>query len=224
MHEKVQLERILDGLRGHNWLRVMGISGITDGEKRLYEPKRDHLIKEVRALLEKFRLWKEEEKRRKAEKEEMMEESEADDEDDGEDEEADEDSDDQEDGLDDEEAASDVDSNAISDGDPPGYSEADAAASQLRMEALQASRSQGHPSSKLLTKRQEPFRSFYAKPYLRQAAVSKHRRSGRTVLAFGHPVPQLWDAEFGLDSDVMTPEAILESGRRMRRLRREDEE
>ena len=70
MHEKVQLERLLEGLRGHDWLRVMGISGITETEKKLYEPKRDHLIREVKILLEKFRLWKEEEKRRKVEKEE----------------------------------------------------------------------------------------------------------------------------------------------------------
>ena len=72
MHEKVQLDRLLDGLRGHDWLRVMGISGITDSEKKAYEPKRDYIIAEVRALLEKFRLWKEEEKRRKAEREGAM--------------------------------------------------------------------------------------------------------------------------------------------------------
>lgn len=92
MHEKVQLERLLEGLRGHDWLRTMGISGITDGEKKAYEPKRDHLIREVKVLLEKFRLWKEEEKRRKVEKEEESEESEeeseSNDDDDGEDEES----------------------------------------------------------------------------------------------------------------------------------------
>lgn len=67
-HEKMQLERLLDELQGHDWLRVMGISGITDTEKKLYEPKRDFFIKEVSTLLEKFRIWKEEEKRRKLEK------------------------------------------------------------------------------------------------------------------------------------------------------------
>ncbi|KAL9117161.1 MAG: hypothetical protein Q9187_006306, partial [Circinaria calcarea] len=65
-HEKVQLERLLDGLKSHDWLRVMGISGITDSERKAFEPKRDFFIREVSSLIAKFRRWKEEEKRRKA--------------------------------------------------------------------------------------------------------------------------------------------------------------
>lgn len=71
-HEKIQLDRLLDELQGHDWLRVMGISGITDTEKKLYEPKRDYFVKEVSALIEKFHTWKEEEKRRKHEREQML--------------------------------------------------------------------------------------------------------------------------------------------------------
>lgn len=71
-HEKLQLERLLDELQGHDWLKVMGISGITDTEKKLYEPKRAYFIREVSALVDKFRVWKEEEKRRKAEKEQHL--------------------------------------------------------------------------------------------------------------------------------------------------------
>jgi hypothetical protein len=71
-HEKIQLDRLLDELQGHDWLRVMGISGITDTEKKLYEPKRDYFVKEVSALIEKFHMWKEEEKRRKQEREQML--------------------------------------------------------------------------------------------------------------------------------------------------------
>ncbi|KAF1996718.1 hypothetical protein P154DRAFT_498197 [Amniculicola lignicola CBS 123094] len=85
MHEKVQLERLLDGLQGPDWLKVMGISGVTDGERKDWEPKRDYFVKEVEALVDKFRIWKEEEKRQRAEKEAALharEETEEDDEDD----------------------------------------------------------------------------------------------------------------------------------------------
>ena len=216
MHEKVQLERLLGGLRGHDWLRVMGISGITDGEKKTYEPKRDYLIIEVRALLEKFRLWKEEEKRRKAEKEEMKEDSDED-EDENELEESNEDGEGQ---------GSDADSDGISDGDPPDYSDINAlAARQLRLEAQQATNHRtGKSSEKTPNSRsspKQPFKSFYAKPYLRAAAIGKHRRSGRTRMAFGQPIPEVDERPFDLPPDVKTTEALLESGRRMRRSKRE---
>ena len=71
-HEKLQLDRILDELRGPDWLRTMGISGISDAEKRHYEPKRAFFIKELSALVEKFKVWKQEEKRRKLEREKFL--------------------------------------------------------------------------------------------------------------------------------------------------------
>ncbi|KAI9869879.1 MAG: hypothetical protein M1823_008919, partial [Watsoniomyces obsoletus] len=39
-HEKYQLERLLDDLRGPDWLKTLGISGIIETEKKRYEPKR----------------------------------------------------------------------------------------------------------------------------------------------------------------------------------------
>ena len=71
-HEKVQLDRILEELKGPDWLKAMGISGITETEKKLYEPKRAYFIKEVSALINKFKQWKEEEKRRKAERDQAI--------------------------------------------------------------------------------------------------------------------------------------------------------
>jgi hypothetical protein len=68
-HEKVQLDRLLEGLKGHDWLKVMGISGITESERKTYEGKRAWFIREVTALIDKFKAWKEEERRRKMEKE-----------------------------------------------------------------------------------------------------------------------------------------------------------
>ena len=58
MHEKVQLDRLLEGLKGHDWLKTLGITGITDGEAKKFEPKRDYFIAEVQALVDKFKLWR----------------------------------------------------------------------------------------------------------------------------------------------------------------------
>ncbi|KAI1909055.1 hypothetical protein LOZ65_006575 [Ophidiomyces ophidiicola] len=68
-HEKIQLDRLLNALQGHDWLRVMGVGGIIESEKKLYEPKRAYFIMEVSTLLRKFEKWKDEEKKRKAERE-----------------------------------------------------------------------------------------------------------------------------------------------------------
>ena len=231
MHEKVQLERLLDGLKGHDWLRVMGISGITDGEKKAYEPRRDHLIGEVRILLEKFRLWKEEEKRRKVEKEETAEEEDDDDEDGAEEDDEEADAPDEEDEAEDEEQA---ESEAgVSDGDPPDYSDIDASALQLRWEAARASLPYP-PSSSTFSQRstapksqptsytQQTITSFFSKPYQRQAAIGNHRR-GRSRYAFGQPLPEPDEHPFELPGDILTEEALAarERGRRAAKRRRD---
>lgn len=64
-HEKQTVERLLEELRSHDWLRVMGLTGVLDSEKKLYEPKRQILIQELVALVNKFQVWKDEERRRK---------------------------------------------------------------------------------------------------------------------------------------------------------------
>lgn len=205
MHEKVQLERLMDGLRGHDWLRVMGISGITDGEKKAYEPKRDFFIQEVRVLLKKFQEWKEEEKRRKVEKEDSMQDE-------------------------DEEQEDEVsDSGGESDGDPPDYNDVDAsAARQLRQEAILAATAPGQVRSHRRKEPVEPpgsektFKSFYSKPYLRDAAIGKHRR-GRTRSAFGRPLPEPPDQDFELGDDILTPEVLAAQERKIRVLNRHNE-
>lgn len=75
-HEKQQLDRLVDELQGQDWLRVMGISGPTDqDERKQYESKRDFFVGELSALIQKFKIWREEEKRRKADKEKLRVES-----------------------------------------------------------------------------------------------------------------------------------------------------
>ena len=198
MHEKAQLERILDGLNGHDWLKVMGVSGVTDGEKKLWEPKKDYFIREVETLLEKFREWKEDEKRLKAERDERRI---AEEDDDG-----------------DKETPSNLGT--------PEYSDADAwAVKQLQQETVTATGRQklGNKSKVYQFTPQsieKPFTSFYSKPYLREAALGKHRR-GRTRLAFGHPLPAVPERDFSLPEGLLTHDALAASARSRRRARRE---
>ena len=197
MHEKVQLERLMDGLRGHDWLRVMGISGITDGEKKAYEPKRDYFKHEVRVLLKKFQEWKEEEKRRKVEKDDSMQ--------------------DEDEEQDDDESDMDEDS----DGDPPDYNGVDPSARQLHQEAVLATipataQVRSHYKKQVVGQAAEkPFTSFYAKPYLREAAIGKHRR-GRTRSAFGQPLPEPLDRDFELGNDILTSDVLAAQERKRR--------
>jgi hypothetical protein len=137
-HEKIQLDRLLDELQGHDWLRVMGISGITDTEKKLYEPKRDHFVREVTALIDKFRIWKEEEKRRKMEREQTALEAAATEQEEEEEEE-------EEEGEEEEEEEAQPSSDNQSYGTPPDPNDVDAwAARQLLQEARSASSINGH--------------------------------------------------------------------------------
>lgn len=208
MHEKVQLERLLEGLQGHDWLRVMGISGVTDSESKKYESKRDLFISEVTLLVTKFKTWKEEEKRIKVEKEAAALALER-----GEDEE------------------DDAEAGAEQAEDEPDSSEMDAsAARQLQMEASGSTpvkvrqRAPMPPPPLPLIYREpspdRPFTSFYSKPHMRAAALGTQRH-GRTVSAFGLPVPEMEEHDFTLPADYVTKDALKESARRRRRMKRE---
>ncbi|KAG8623733.1 hypothetical protein KVT40_008709 [Elsinoe batatas] len=203
MHEKVQLERLLDGLQGHDWLRVMGITGVTDTEAQKYQPKREYFISEVQALVRKFKQWREEEKRLKSEKDAAANRTE-----------------------DEGDEAEDESDRASRE---PSSSEIDAsAARQLQLEASGSvkpkTKQRPHPPAIPVIYRpptpQGPFLSFFDKPHLRTAALGKARH-GRTILAFGHPIPEGDEAEFELPSDFISPENLKESARRRRRMKRE---
>ncbi|KAF2146666.1 uncharacterized protein K452DRAFT_355139 [Aplosporella prunicola CBS 121167] len=203
MHEKVQLERLLDGLLGHDWLRVMGITGITDSERKEWEPKRDYFIAEVRALVDKFRVWKEEEKRLKMEKEQALLAKEEE-----------------------EDEAEPVEEKST--GEPADSSDVDVwAARQLQQEAISASgssKSKPRPPPPPIIYRppspERPFTSFYSKPHMRAAALGKQRH-GRNLLAFGQPIPEFVEEEFGLPEEYLAPDALRAHARNKRRRMRE---
>lgn len=71
-HEQQQVERLLEELRSSDWPRVMGLTGVHESEKKLYEPKRQILIQELVALVTKFQTWKDEERRRKLAKDKPL--------------------------------------------------------------------------------------------------------------------------------------------------------
>lgn len=224
-HEKDQVIRLLEGLQGPDWLKLMGVSGITDGRKKEFEPARHHFIKGCRAIIEKFRIWREEEKRRKLEKEQAMAEAEEE----GEEEAEEEDDDDE--GEEENNEIEEKDGNA-SDGDPPDYSDVDAsAARQLHEEAV--ARSAPLHSSRRGEKRakielvplaahelEKDFKSFFSKPHLREAALGKSRRSGRSVAAWGHPVPEVQTSDFDLPEEYRDEETLKAHARKRRRDRR----
>lgn len=204
-HEKDQVARLLEGLQGHDWLKVMGVSGITESKKKEFEPAREHFIKGCQGILDKFRSWREEEKRRKLEKEKAL-----------------------------AEAAHEDDESEESDGDPPDYSDVDhAAAMQLHEEAI--ARSAPHTPTKRkpekrakvefeelpMDKVEKEFKSFYKKPHLRQAALGKQRKSGRSVSAWGHPIPDVPQQDFDLPEELKEEAATDTTARRKRRVRRE---
>ncbi|KAK0618104.1 something about silencing, SAS, complex subunit 4-domain-containing protein [Bombardia bombarda] len=197
-HEKDQIIRLLDALQGPDWLRVMGVSGITESRKKTFEPAREHFIRGCQAILEKFRLWAAEEKRRKQAKERAMAEAEAeaerlaeeekndkaqrsaDNESAAEDAEEEDEVEEAEIADSDEEMA-DADRRAgDNDGDPPDYSDVDASiAKQLQEEARAAAKKSPRkakrpvpppPPPPPLPSEPEPYREF--KSFFRH----KHQR------------------------------------------------
>lgn len=198
MHEKVQLERLLDGLQGHDWLKVMGITGVTDGERKEWEPKRDWFIREVQALVDKFRSWKEQEKRIRAEKEAAQ--AARDDEED------------------DEESSPEplprkANGKHPASSDPhPKEPEPPKPRRPPRPHGFELPLAPLDPAT--------PFTSFYAKPHLRAAALGKHRH-GRNISAFGLPIPDFEEHEFWLPEDFITEDFRRDNARKRRRQKRE---
>lgn len=197
-HEKVQLERILDGLKGHDWLRAMGITGITESEKKSFESKRDYFIQEVSALIDKFKVWKEEEKRRKAEKEQnQLVEGNLGSE--------------PEEVIDD---ASEADALATK---LPQEARLAMGGHRRKGRKIRVEEEVVPPAV------EKPFTSFYSKAHIREAAIGKHRR-GRAKFAFGQPLPEVVEKWFELPPDMLSLDALRASARSRRRARRESKD
>ncbi|KAH9826250.1 transcription initiation factor tfIID [Teratosphaeria destructans] len=220
MHEKVQLERLLDGLQGHDWLKVLGITGITDGEAKKYEAKRDYFIAEVQGLVDKFAQWKEQEKKQRLKKEAIAV----------------------------REAESAEPEESQEDSDEPASSDIAASASrQLQQETLEAVQQQRSGFKIRLSKGKAtssstptplttpapakhalslppppseiPITSFYKKRHLRDSALSKTRH-GRSVTAFGLPLPDMEYKDFKLPKEYFDQDLLRANARERRRRKR----
>ncbi|KAI5204695.1 hypothetical protein E4T39_03494 [Aureobasidium subglaciale] len=221
MHEKAHLERLLEALQGHDWLRVMGIVSVADADGKKYEPKRKYFVDEVNALLLKFKTWKDEERRIRQEKEAA---AMADD--DGEEEEE------EEEGSESEASSSDVDASAArqlqteASGGAGGGKDGKAGKlkSKTRASAPVPEPAPPPPAPAPVVYREPtpvgPFVSFYSKPHLRAAALG-NTRHGRTLTAFGVPIPEVEEHEFALPEDYVTPDALRANARKRRRMKRE---
>lgn len=215
-HEKLQVDRLLDELKGHDWVRVLGITGISDAEKKLYEPKRGFFIKELSLLVEKFNIWRDEEKRRKlSAKERPFVRAET-----------------TPPGAAksgskrrgvknkkpvSEELNGSIISDSQSHGDLPDTDDVDAwAARQLHQEARSASGKYPKPS----TEEKRSKKSGRAEPPSESLSSSPSDHQAPTSFAFGYPVPVLGVREFCLPSDILNEETIQASRRKLRRLRR----
>ncbi|KAK6859752.1 hypothetical protein PG995_003388, partial [Apiospora arundinis] len=234
-HERDQIVRLLNDLQGHDWLRTMGVNGVTESRKKTFEPARDHFIHGCQSILEKFRHWTLEEKRLKLERERALAEREAGSEGSEEPSELEEDEDEVEDSdQDDEMISADSDreiADSVSDGDPPDHSDVDASiAKQLHEEALartkytastgaRRSRTDLPPHAPEFYEPPREFTSFFTKRHEREASLRKSRR-GRTVMAWGHPIPEVEEDDFDLTEEYRDEDYMKSRARRKRRDKR----
>lgn len=250
-HERDQIVRLLNDLQGHDWLRTMGVNGVTESRKKTFEPAREYFIRGCQGILDKFRHWIQEEKRLKLERDRAAAEraAEEDGSDDSEDSqgsseagnsedddtsnmesESEEDADDDEEMIDVDVAEDDGD--GLSDGDPPDTIDVDASiAKQLHDESLAraggaasgaSKRLRGMPPSALPELYVPPreFVSFFEKRHQRDASLGKHRRAGRSVMAWGHGIPELEEEVFDLPEEYRDEEFMKVRERKKRLDRR----
>lgn len=238
-HEKDQIIRLLEGLQGHDWLRVMGVSGITETKKKMFEPARAHFIRGCQGILDKFKNWSLEEKRRKLERERTLAEQaqeelkEVDEVQDSQEDEEMEDVDDttpthQSNSQDGDEIEEEDDDALMMSQDNSSEASSSSPAKQLRQEAMARSkiaaskrpRSDSAASTPRQSETPKEFTSFFSKKYERDGALNKHRRAGRNVLAWGHPIPDIAEVDFDLPEDYRDDELLKARARKRRRDKR----
>lgn len=236
-HEKDQIIRLLEGLQGHDWLRVMGVSGITETKKKQFEPARTHFIRGCQAILDKFKNWNLEEKRRKLERERTLAEQAQEElkaaeeaEDDGEvvdvedstptNQSRSEGDDGDEEDEDEDVLMASQDNNSEASSSSPAKQLQQEAMARSKIAAAKRSRSDSSATTPRQSETPREFKSFFSKKYERDGALNKHRRAGRNVLAWGHPIPEIEESDFDLPEDYRDDELLKSRARKRRRDKR----
>lgn len=171
----------------------MGITGASETDKKRYLVHRDHFIARVKALLSKFTAWKEQEKALRIRKEEAQ------------------------------AAQDDDDEDGVNSGsEESSVNEVDNSKTRVTAPLIKKITLRLTPKVTPAPEPPKPFTSFYSKPHLREAALAGHRR-GRSITAFGLPLPDILDQEFTLPDGFVSQEVIIANARKRRRLKRESQ-
>ncbi|KAL9060460.1 MAG: hypothetical protein Q9162_000633 [Coniocarpon cinnabarinum] len=179
LHEKSELERLLQGLKGQDWLKTMGIINASEHDTKHYITKRNIFIKRAQSMLDRYAAWNQRDRQLKLEKEQRLAEEE------------------------DESSSDDSDSRTSATISASEENERLKRVGGKRKAPDQQSMEQKKPQQQHLAEQKE-FKSFFEKPHMREAAMKSHRR-GRHVLAFGLPIPALPEvADFDLPQDITT--------------------
>lgn len=216
-YDKQRYEERLEKLRGTDWIKTFNLGGIAMklGNAEM-EKRRQVVIKWHESLLEKFKAWKEEERRQKAAKggrlsRSMTNSQERDtvESEDLHDQTAHNDDDEQ---IDEEEDIYAI----VDDSDDAGDNSYHSKPYRHTLKPSKgAHRFLYAESPKKKQSDLKAFTSFYGKSHMRLAAISTGRKSSRNLTAFGEPLPEIEEKEF-----LLPDEFFQQTARHMRARRR----
>ena len=207
-HDRAKFEQYLDKLNSSEWLKVLGAERLrlSDEEKQRLETKRQALIIEIKLILEKFRAWKDEEKRRKSDKDGISRDT-------------------QEGRL--ESRAQTMEKERSQDVEDDESSLESSSTRKRQKIKKPITLSEGDTMTHITAcvvkitsptpPPPKPYTSFYEKDYTRTAALNTSRRISRNTLAFGLPVPDFEEQNFYLDDRIIKEQEAKGLRKRLKR-------
>lgn len=217
-YDRQRYEERLEKLRGPDWIKTFNLGGVALklGNAEM-EKRRQVVIRWHESLLEKFRAWKEEERRQKAAKGGRLSRSMSNSQDRGTAES--EDLNAQGLNVNDNEQAEEEEEDIYAIVDDSDDAADNSYRSKQHRHTLKALKGTHRPpyaeSPKKKQPEPKPFTSFYNKSHMRLAAISTGRKSSRNLTAFGEPLPEIEEKEF-----LLPDEFFQQTARHMRARRR----